>query len=406
MNLPAFSRSAAHVFSSPKAIVRVAGGHRLLLFCCLLAVCCAGGFVALRAAGQTSAADLSVHEWGTFTAIAGDNGQAVEWNALAAPTDLPGFVEHFRTADFKPGLRGTVRMETPVLYFYAPHDMSVSVNVAFRKGLITEWYPRASRIRPSATRNIYDLRQMQEDGSIAWRNVRVSPSAAPELPRDRAESHYYAARETAASPLRVQTSTGEQQEKFLFYRGVSDVALPLSATLNSQGKLRVENLSEEEIPAVILFERRGEKVGYRMGGSLREEITLDPPVLNGTVDSLCGDLEGILVSGGLYPDEAHAMVETWRNSWFEEGSRLIYIVPTGFVDSVLPLNIHPVPRQTVRVFVARMEIVTPTTVRAVKSAWRSNDNRTLEKYRRFLEPIVRVIQEKDPAWAKQKGEGP
>jgi len=93
------------------------------------------------------------------------------------------------------------------------------------------------------------------------------------------------------------------------------------------------------------------------------------PELGSTIDELDRDLEGILVAQGLYHDEARAMVETWRNSWFEEGSRLLYIVPSAFVNEVLPLSIHPLPAQTVRVFVGRLELVTPATEKAVESAF-------------------------------------
>jgi hypothetical protein len=120
---------------------------------------------------------------------------------------------------------------------------------------------------------------------------------------------------------------------------------------------------------------------------------LDPPVLTGSVDALYGDLEEILVGQGLYRDEAHAMVETWKDSWFEEGSRLIYIVPRGFIDNVLPLTIDPVPGQVVRVFVGRLEIVTPTTAMAVKAAIAHNDEETLNKYGRFLEPILQTVKQ-------------
>src|SRR2546423_10894580 len=58
-------------------------------------------------------AGLTAHEWGTFTSVAGANGQSVEWSPLTGSADLPSFVEHFRDAGFKLGLRGTVRMETP-----------------------------------------------------------------------------------------------------------------------------------------------------------------------------------------------------------------------------------------------------------------------------------------------------
>ena len=86
------------------------------------------------------------------------------------------------------------------------------------------------------------------------------------------------------------------------------------------------------------------------------------------------------------------MVQTWKDSWFEEGSRLIYIVPREFVDSILPLAINPVPEQVVRVFVGRLEIVTPATAKAVTAAVAAHDEKTLNKYGRFLEPIIEVAR--------------
>jgi len=153
----------------------------------------------------------------------------------------------------------------------------------------------------------------------------------------------------------------------------------------------VKSLSGDEIPNAILFERRGERAGYRFIGAVTGETGVDPPVLNGNLDSLYSDLEEILVGQGLYRDEAHAMVETWKDSWFEEGSRLIYIVPRSFIDNVLPLTIDPAPEQIVRVFVGRLEIVTPATAVAVTGAVARNDQATLNKYGRFLEPILQTV---------------
>ena len=61
-------------------------------------------------------------------------------------------------------------------------------------------------------------------------------------------------------------------------------------------------------------------MGYRLGGALQTEATLDPPELTSTMESLGHDLEGILTTQGLYPDEARAMIATWQSSWFEEGT--------------------------------------------------------------------------------------
>ena len=200
---------------------------------------------------------------------------------------------------------------------------------------------------------------------------------------------------TSATPLRLQTPAGEQQEKFLFYRGVARFRVPVSAKLIAGGKVEMESTAEEEIPNTILFERRGERVGYRVGGALAKETVLDPPELTGDGDDPGRDLVGMLVRQGLYLDEAQAMVETWRGSWFEEGSRLIYIVPEKFVNRILPLSIHPAPSQIARVFVGRLELVTPTTEEAVEAAFASHDKATLEKYGRFLEPILQTMMAKD-----------
>lgn len=366
--------------------------RKCFLFCALLGF----GFTAVSLYPQSTAigsidSGLTAHEWGTFTSVAGQDGQALEWSPLNGSTDLPGFVEHLRSAGFKLGLRGRVRMETPVLYFYSSREETVSVNVSFANGLITEWYPRASRVAPTAGLRDASLKQEHVDGSIAWDSVTIMPSLGEEFPKEGNDSHYYAARMTSSAPLSVKTDTGDQHEKFLFYRGVSNFSVPLSARLTADDKLLLENRGPEEIPATILFERRGERVGYRIGGAVQQQTTLAPPKQNANIDDLGRDLEGLLVAQGLYQNEAHAMVESWRSSWFEEGSRLLYIVPAKFVNEVVPLSIHPAPAQIARVFVGRLELVTPATQRAVETAFANHDNSTLKKYDRFLEPILQTM---------------
>lgn len=367
---------------------------RLILFALLVGCFTVSNELPARNA-EPVYAGLTAHEWGTFTSIAGKDGEAVEWSPLTGSTDLPGFVEHFRTPEFKLGLRGTVRMETPVLYFYDSREESVSVKVSLSKGVITEWYPRASRVAPSANPADWSLFQGQSDGSIVWDMVTISPGLRAEFPRQLQDNHYYAARMTSATPLRVRTPAGEQHEKFLFYRGVSTFRVPVSAKLSTDGKVQIANTAEEEIPGLILFERRGNKVGYRIGGAVAKGTVLEQPELVGNVDDLGRELVGMLVAQGLYVDEAQAMVETWRGSWFEEGSRLIYLVPGKFVNGILPLSIQPAPAQIARVFVGRLELVTPATERAVEAAFASRDKATLEKYGRFLEPILETMMAKE-----------
>ena len=147
----------------------------------------------------------------------------------------------------------------------------------------------------------------------------------------------------------------------------------------------------------MLFENRDGRMGYRTAGAVDEALTLDAPTLDGSFPQLRQDLETALIGKGLFPKEAQAMVETWRDSWFEEGSRLIYIVPSPAVDAILPLHVEPAPSQIVRVFVGRIELVTPETRRSVESAIAKSDWSAVDRYSRFLDPILKHIYSGTPS---------
>jgi len=339
----------------------------------------------------TGAEPLVVHEWGTFTSIAGQDGRAVQWLPLSGPTDLPCFVDRLRL-DIKGRLPGTVRMETPVLYFYAPSATSVNVNVQFKQGLVTEWYPRAAVTPVSAS--ALHLGRPDFAGSIAWTDVKVSPGAAASFPTDSTASHYYLARNTDASPLHA----GASAEKFLFYRGVGGFQPPLTATVATDGKVVVTSPGGENIGDVIRFDNRGGTIAYDVRHGSTSRLTFAPPVLDGESVTPVAELERILVAHGLYRKEARAMIETWRDSWFEEGTRLFYLVPPRALDAILPLSIEPRPSETARVFVGRMELLTSTTEHEVADALTRNDWAALGKYARFLPTFAdKVLANASPA---------
>jgi hypothetical protein len=370
-----------------------------LAACALLGVSLSALAIAASSHNRQSLAGpgLAAHEWGTFTSIAGAEGQPVQWlpvQLLTSKPDLPSFVEHFRSGSFKATLRGTVRMETPVIYFYSSQEANVSVHVSFAKGLITEWYPHASDFQPSTPLSDVALYEPHQDGSLTWNSVSIAPNLRADFPSETSASHYYAARATSATPVVVHGPSGDQHEKFLFYRGISTVSLPLTATVLPSGSVQVANQDSGTVPALILFERRGDKLGYRVVNSPQSQQTLEIPSVTGTFESLRGDLEDILVAQGLFRDEASAMIETWRDSWFEEGSRLFYIVPRAWLDSILPLSIEPAPSKLVRAFVGRIELVTPATERSIDQALASRDGAALREYGRFLYPIFQVIADK------------
>ena len=377
------------------------------------------------------------HEWGTFTTVASQTGQNARWIPLGGPVDLPCFVNVFGAGDpltrlvgkvaglqirdaasgaslsydaARARIRATVRMETPVIYFYSPTSETVDVKVRFPQGLFTEWYPNATVNQPPPSETLAptinytwkgithlaqltpgllpggaeNVRIRQTAAHMEWKGVRILPNVAEAYPVGNHQSHYYPARETDAVPLMV----GNQMEKFLFYRGVADFQVPLEAAESPSGQILVKNTGRESIPSVILFENRDGKIGFRTLNSVKGTAVLEPVELNGRMSDLESSLEQLLVSTGLFKREAQAMVRTWKDSWFEEGARLIYILPTASVDAALPLEITPRPVNVTRTFVGRMELITRETLNRVNRAINTENEEMLIAYGRFLGPIT------------------
>jgi len=339
----------------------------------------------LDAQDQSQRQDRFVaHEWGTFTSVSTADGRAQLWNPLNGPSELPSFV--YRCAKPSCGECAKcdwtlVRMETPVIYFYSGRDIKASVKVGFPQGRITEWYPQA-RVTGQV---------------ISWGGFGVQSSAKEDFPIDQSRSHYYPARETDAAPLSLGDEQKVEREKFLFYRGVGNFDLPLSVRLKDDQAI-VRNTAQGEIAQVILFENREGRSGWRIHGALKGEATIARPALGQPVEALRRELEKTLVEQGLYEKEAAAMVKTWRDSWFEEGLRVFYIVPRRETDAILPITINPQPSELARVFVGRAEIITPEMEKSILAAIKqfngdSDEARAaavnvVRRYGRFANPVL------------------
>jgi hypothetical protein len=146
--------------------------------------------ITLDASVDDTKATFTVHEWGTFTSVAGPDGKAAQWLPLAGPADLPCFIEQFQNRLFKgigpiaaqiqknpidynkarTQLLGPIRMETPVLYFYSEKPEKANVRVAFPKGFITEWYPKATLNQTPVRAGVLP-KSGNTGATIAWKNV-------------------------------------------------------------------------------------------------------------------------------------------------------------------------------------------------------------------------------------------
>jgi hypothetical protein len=390
---------------------------------------------------------LVAHEWGTFTSLQGGDGALIPWKPLQT-SQLPKFVYDWSKPNL--GLRPTSmylfankgaiislqRMETPVIYFYSDQKETVDVSVKFPKGFITEWYPVASQIGPSAllTNGIFApfAREQSSNSLIRWSGLEIMPAADfaslqssklhASLPTDASGSHYFAARETDADYVAPQMSKihGAQYEKFLFYRGVGSFETPLRLTMKSDDSVVLANTGKEPLSHLFVLGVKDKSGNFVYVPQLQpgeEKVVpinpqmIDEPQLS---KNLGESMANALVKAGLYQREATAMVNTWKGSWFaEDGTRVLYILPRAWTDETLPMDLKPAPRELVRVMVGRAEILTPNLERSLvddfdkakhgDTAASAEARKTLHSLGRFAEPaFYRALAHAKPQFDEQK----
>jgi len=316
---------------------------------CLLAILACGVLTAVvadepKGAGDTQIAKKFVaHEWGTFSTFSGSDGAYLKF--CPNENDLPGFVNS-RHNFVKGGLTDAyVSLETPVLYFYSDRDRTVSVHVEFRDGVMTDWYPEASR-RPTE--------------NIRWDNLQITPGHL-NLPEEGGRGRYFHARDADSAFLRT-AHNANSNEKFLFYRGVGEGRMPFTVRALGGGEFVVKNTAKDAIPGLFLIRVQNGKVFFKQSGSLSPQavVGLKESTMASSAEKLGEAVEHLLIQQGLYEKEARAMVKTWSTDWFgDNGTRVLYLIPQTQTADVLPLSIEPKPDQLVRVLVGRHDILTP-----------------------------------------------
>jgi hypothetical protein len=336
-----------------------------------------------------------VHEWGTFTTFSGSDGVYLDFRPLAVEkSDLPNFVLSRSTKSplfSKSRIRGKVRMETPVTYFYTDRIREVNVRVGFPEGLLTEFYPPVREMLPPFDEKVaFKEGEPIGNSSLDWGKVTLIPISqlTPNIedpvlreqisrhlancavPHGPGGQHYEQARATDSALVHVRATNGpaiwptpdqSYMEKFLFYRGVGRFELPVKAVFDSRGRVTLRNDGQLPLESAILINVESGSIRARTIGQIGPNGESRFESMQAmTLDELSLVTKSVLVDQGLYEKEAASMVETWKQSWFsEEGTRVLYIVPEQTTDELLPLTIEPSPDETLRVLVGRMEILPP-----------------------------------------------
>jgi hypothetical protein len=357
-------------------------------------------------ASGSHAPDLVVHEWGTFLVMQGSDGATLDGMYHEAHA-LPDFV-HARSRDQLRLASAMVKGETPVIYFYTPRRQQVTVRVDFPTGIWTQWYPQASLVAPQFTQAA--AAGEPANGSITWRAEILPAATEPAMSPTGPDALWNHSRAVDAAFVRTRDdtrgATREETERFLFYRGLGTAPLPVRMTAGDGGTLEWTGAPGDVESVLVLRVEDGRgawcslPAGSRATGVIPDlERSLPLPEFAAEVSR---ELERRLAAAGLYPREARAMVETWRSSYFESpGTRALLILSQEWTDRFIPLAIHPRPKETVRVMVARVELLTPERERIAEEAvsrlaapdpaTRAAAFDTLREQGRYVEPVVRRI---------------
>ncbi len=419
------------------------------------------------------ASAYELHEWGTFTTVSGSGGELLT-GLHVEEEHLPPFVySHIGMKNlnwshrFMPQLMSsvqngyaknanqmfvlkgegnkivpmslmkgmpmaslsnvTVKMETPVIYFYGDDAGKVNVKVGFNGGTISQWYPQRKsgdtpnkmtgegfEILPALKKELgaremvlykpLDFSKMYE-GGIEW-DVEVIPKAESDpaftFKADETTTWIYP-RVSDANMLKV----GDEYEDFLFYRGIGNFPLPVVFSVDAEETLHVENKSNEAVPFAFAFENIEGKFRYSVINSVEpgktatvKETEWTTPV-NQQVEVFQQMRKGLMAQG-LSLEESNGMIKTWWQSYFgQPGLRVFWVVPQGELEKTLPLTLSPAPEKQVRVLVGRADVMRPRLEKKMIAALGTHEFKKFQSDR-FILPYTNRLKQliKEPVYQK------
>lgn len=391
------------------------------------------GVIALQPLSQNTHA-YELHEWGTFTSVSGSDGVLLgglhrEEERLPSfvyaldgmQNTGPGFSKGFRTQ--RPLKNVTIKMETPVIYFYSDKPFHAHVEVGFNGGAISQWFPRRSggetvtkakkKIGMDTSRmppyhplkaDIFQLAggidfANKRSGSIQWEvDVLAKGTDRGIIFKPGETLNWVYPRNPKANILKVQgdqsgpQKQADEYEDYLFYRGVGNFPLPVKFTVNTDETLVITNNSNEKIPFLFVHENTSSGIArfHAIPTGLEAGKTLNVPVSDLKEHTqwqrpVYQAMYNGLTKTGLFAEEAHGMIQTWWHSYFfRPGLRVFWIVPQSDTHQILPLSVKPAPTKIVRTLVGRSEILRPSFENNLVKAYTETDKKKRHVWNGYL----------------------
>jgi len=371
-----------------------------------------------------------LHEWGTFTSVSGSDGvllRGLQIEEERLPSFVyaldgmqntgPGLSKGFRS---QRRLRNvTIKMETPVIYFYSEKPFHAQVKVGFNGGAISQWYPQRSggesvpktnkpvvlnpqKSPPSiqAQAEAFKLAggidfATKRTGSIEWQVDILGKDADRGLSFKPGETlNWVYPRNPKANLLKIAGSKGkpDEYEDYLFYRGVGNFPIPVKFTVGADETITISNTSKETIPFLFVYEMtpNREVRFHTVHQGIDSGKTLQVPVSDLKTNAswqrpVYQEMFKGLTRTGLFDEEAHGMIQTWWQSYFARpGLRVFWVVPTTDTNEILPLDIKPAPAKIVRTLVGRSEILRPSFETKLVKAYNETDKKKRQQWNSYM----------------------
>lgn len=306
---------------------------------------------------QAAETPFVVHEWGVWVretvrvaphdqqAYKADPGQSQ--SLLAAPAGLadhlPPFVE----------VHGSVYMpkrefrewRKPVIHMYGSDGLEVELKILTPQGVPTAYWPKPGFVEN--TRWAMGSGVTEAVG-LVWKGTlhAAAPAGLPEAP---AKHWWKTIRNVPGAYLKTENGS----ERFVFYEATALQEPAISARVEEDAVV-LKNAHDKPSGQVLLIFNDGKEVrwqgakGIPAGGevSVARDTFLAPRKQGGT---LTEDCERQWQSFGLTKEEAHAIVETWREDLTTRyGFLLISRMPEDLYGKMFPLTVTPRPERIVR----------------------------------------------------------
>ena len=310
-------------------------------------VCALSVFVICMSLGAAET-PFVVHEWGVMV-----RGRTTHGSLLCAPdeliTGLPAFALLLKN-EYTPKTENH-GWDKPVLHFYGPENLAITVKVLTPQGRPTAYYPKPNLVEKTV--HITDVKAMDAYSltdcvGLEWSGT-LSAQPSKKIPQPAAGHWWNDARQIPS--MYVNTPNGA--ERFLFYEATAFQEPAITSSVSGTEIVLKNSHSAASGPVLLILNDGTTRYltvvkAVPAGGSVtvsKADLLRTPVDAAAILDAARAQWE----SFGMTHDEAAAIVSVWKSDLLNTvGFLCIARMPEELYEKMFPLTITPKPASQVR----------------------------------------------------------